>query len=101
MSVQDRRLLKALAARDNSVPFYIALPSPTIDFTVDDGVREIPIEQRAADEVTMKTGRTSDGRSRSCGWFRKDLRSPTMLLMSRRRGSSVSSLPSAVFSRPT
>ena len=40
--------LKALAAKDNGVPFYVALPSPTIDFTVSDGVAEIPIEQRAA-----------------------------------------------------
>ena len=54
--------LKALAAHDNDVPFYVALPSPTIDFTVDDGIRQIPIEQRAASEVTHLTGRTSDGR---------------------------------------
>jgi methylthioribose-1-phosphate isomerase len=54
--------LKALAAHDNGVPFYVALPSPTIDFTVDDGVRQIPIEQRAADEVATMTGRTADGR---------------------------------------
>ncbi|MBP2434180.1 S-methyl-5-thioribose-1-phosphate isomerase [Bradyrhizobium elkanii] len=54
--------LKALAARDNSVPFYVALPSPTIDFGIDDGVRQIPIEQRAAAEVTHLTGRTADGR---------------------------------------
>src|SRR6266404_5145048 len=54
--------LKALAAHDNGVPFYVALPSPTIDFSVDDGIREIPIEQRGADEVTMMTGRTADGR---------------------------------------
>jgi methylthioribose-1-phosphate isomerase len=54
--------LKALAARDNGVPFYVALPSPTIDFSVDDGVRQIPIEQRAADEVATMTGRTADGR---------------------------------------
>lgn len=54
--------LKALAAHDNSVPFYVALPSPTIDFTIDDGVREIPIEQRGAEEVTHVTGRTADGR---------------------------------------
>jgi methylthioribose-1-phosphate isomerase len=54
--------LKALAAHDNGVPFYVALPSPTIDFRIDDGIREIPIEQRAADEVTMMTGRTADGR---------------------------------------
>jgi methylthioribose-1-phosphate isomerase len=54
--------LKALAARDNSVPFYVALPSPTIDFTVADGVAEIPIEERSADEVATMTGRTADGR---------------------------------------
>jgi methylthioribose-1-phosphate isomerase len=54
--------LKALAAADNKVPFYVALPSPTIDFTIHDGVREIPIEQREAAEVTDMTGRTSDGR---------------------------------------
>jgi methylthioribose-1-phosphate isomerase len=54
--------LKALAAHDNGVPFYVALPSPTIDFSVDDGLRQIPIEQRAADEVTTMTGRTADGR---------------------------------------
>src|SRR5439155_3906152 len=42
--------LKALAARDNNVPFYVALPSPTIDFTIVDGRSEIPIEQRGADE---------------------------------------------------
>jgi methylthioribose-1-phosphate isomerase len=54
--------LKALAAHDNGLPFYVALPSPTIDFSVDDGIKQIPIEQRAADEVTMMTGRTADGR---------------------------------------
>jgi methylthioribose-1-phosphate isomerase len=54
--------LKALAARDNNVPFYVALPSPTIDFSVDDGVRQIPIEQRGPEEVTDMTGRTADGR---------------------------------------
>ncbi|MGY3605932.1 MULTISPECIES: S-methyl-5-thioribose-1-phosphate isomerase [unclassified Bradyrhizobium] len=53
--------LKALAARDNSVPFYVALPSPTIDFSINDG-RQIPIEQRAASEVTHLSGRTADGR---------------------------------------
>jgi methylthioribose-1-phosphate isomerase len=41
--------LKALAARDNNVPFYVALPSPTVDFTVADGVAEIPIEERDHD----------------------------------------------------
>jgi methylthioribose-1-phosphate isomerase len=54
--------LKALAAHDNGVPFYVALPSPTIDFTVADGVREIPIEQRGGHEVSHMTGRTGDGR---------------------------------------
>jgi methylthioribose-1-phosphate isomerase len=53
--------LKALAAHDNNVPFYVALPSPTIDFTIHDGIREIPIEQRDAAEVTMMTGRTASG----------------------------------------
>ena len=54
--------LKALAARDNNVPFYVALPSPTIDFTIADGIAEIPIEERSADEVATMTGRTADGR---------------------------------------
>jgi methylthioribose-1-phosphate isomerase len=54
--------LKALAARDNGVPFYVALPSPTIDFTLADGVAEIPIEQRGPQEVETITGRTADGR---------------------------------------
>jgi methylthioribose-1-phosphate isomerase len=54
--------LKALAAKDNNVPFYVALPSPTIDFNVVDGVAEIPIEERSGDEVSAMTGRTSDGR---------------------------------------
>ncbi|HEV2626748.1 MAG TPA: S-methyl-5-thioribose-1-phosphate isomerase [Xanthobacteraceae bacterium] len=53
--------LKALAARDNNVPFYVALPSPTIDFSISDGLAEIPIEQRAADELATMTGRTAQG----------------------------------------
>ncbi len=53
--------LKALAARDNGVPFYVALPSPTIDWTVVDGVREIPIEDRGGAEVTKMSGRLPDG----------------------------------------
>ena len=53
--------LKALAAHDNGVPFWVALPSTTIDWTVSDGVAEIPIEQRSAAEVTDVTGRTADG----------------------------------------
>jgi methylthioribose-1-phosphate isomerase len=54
--------LKALAAHDNGVPFYVALPSPTIDWTIDDGVREIPIEERDPGEVTHIAGRAADGR---------------------------------------
>jgi methylthioribose-1-phosphate isomerase len=54
--------LKALAAHDNDVPFYVALPSPTIDFRVRDGVREIPIEQRTGDEVLFMTGLTRHGK---------------------------------------
>jgi methylthioribose-1-phosphate isomerase len=54
--------LKALAARDNGVPFYVAAPSPSIDFTVERG-RDIPIEQRDGDEVATITGRTADGRT--------------------------------------
>lgn len=53
--------LKALAARDNGVPFYVALPSPTIDWTVRDGVAEIPIEERSAREITHVQGKTADG----------------------------------------
>ena len=54
--------LKALAAKDNGVPFYVALPSPTIDWGMADGVKEIPIEERDAREVTELTGITADGR---------------------------------------
>lgn len=50
--------MQALAAHDNNVPFYVALPSPTIDWTVADGIREIPIEQRDGEEVRRVLGRT-------------------------------------------
>ena len=53
--------LKALAARDNGVPFYVALPSPTIDWTLEDGVRDIPIEQRDGAELTDVSGRLPSG----------------------------------------
>ncbi|HVR66092.1 MAG TPA: S-methyl-5-thioribose-1-phosphate isomerase [Verrucomicrobiae bacterium] len=53
--------LKALAAKDNGVPFYVGLPSPTIDWTLADGVREIPIEQRSGEELSQVTGRTATG----------------------------------------
>jgi methylthioribose-1-phosphate isomerase len=54
--------LKALAAKDNGVPFYVALPSPTVDFSVSDGLSEIPIEQRSGEEQSTMTGKTADGR---------------------------------------
>jgi len=54
--------LKALAARDNGVPFYVSLPGPTIDWTLTDGVRDIPIEERDPGEVTHMTGMTDDGK---------------------------------------
>ena len=54
--------LKALAAHDNGVPFYVALPSPTIDFSISDGVLQIPIEQRDGNEVATMTGRTAEGK---------------------------------------
>ncbi|NBP72161.1 MAG: s-methyl-5-thioribose-1-phosphate isomerase, partial [Alphaproteobacteria bacterium] len=53
--------LKALAAHDNNVPFYVGLPGPTIDWTIEDGIRDIPIEQRDAAEVTEMTGRSPSG----------------------------------------
>jgi methylthioribose-1-phosphate isomerase len=55
--------LKALAAADNGVPFYVALPSSTIDWTLDDGMA-IPIEERAEDEVLFVTGLAEDGQMR-------------------------------------
>ena len=54
--------LKALAAKDNGVPFYVGAPSPSIDFAISDGMAEIPIEERAGDEVATVTGRAADGR---------------------------------------
>jgi len=53
--------LKALAARDNGVPFYVALPSPTIDFSLHDGIADIPIEERSPREVTHIQGATESG----------------------------------------
>ena len=52
--------LKALAAKDNAIPFYVALPSSTIDWTMESG-RDIPIEERSADEVLKMAGRLADG----------------------------------------
>jgi methylthioribose-1-phosphate isomerase len=53
--------LKALAAKDNAVPFYVALPGPTIDWSISDGVAGIPIEEREPTEVTEVRGRLRDG----------------------------------------
>ena len=54
--------LKALAAKDNGVPFYVALPHTTIDWSIGDGVAEIPIEERDPSEVARIQGRGPDGR---------------------------------------
>lgn len=54
--------LKALAAHDNGVPFYAALPFSTIDWRMGAGVKAVPIEQRASEEVTHIAGMTADGR---------------------------------------
>jgi methylthioribose-1-phosphate isomerase len=53
--------LKALAARDNGVPFYVAMPTSTLDMALADGLAEIPIEERAPREVTHLTGSDADG----------------------------------------
>ena len=53
--------LKALAANDNGVPFFVALPTPTIDWRLEDGVKEIPIEKRSSEEVTHITGIDGNG----------------------------------------
>ncbi len=53
--------LKALAAHDNGVPFYVALPGPTIDWSIEDGLAEIPIEERDGAEVAEIAGVTAEG----------------------------------------
>jgi methylthioribose-1-phosphate isomerase len=53
--------LKALAAKDNGVPFYAAVPTPTIDWTIRNALREIPIEERSADEVLFVNGVDDSG----------------------------------------
>jgi methylthioribose-1-phosphate isomerase len=53
--------LKALAARDNNIPFYVALPTSTIDWSIRDGLKEIPIEERSPAEVTHLRGKTTAG----------------------------------------
>ena len=54
--------LKALAARDNGVPFYVAMPTSTLDLSLVDGVAEIPIENRSSRELTHLSGRDAAGR---------------------------------------
>ncbi|MCG8412671.1 MAG: S-methyl-5-thioribose-1-phosphate isomerase [Pseudomonadales bacterium] len=53
--------LKALAAKDNDIPFYVALPISTIDFAIEDGHAEIPLEERDAEEVLTLTGKDESG----------------------------------------
>jgi methylthioribose-1-phosphate isomerase len=57
--------LKALAAKDNDVPFYAAVPTPTIDWTIADALRQIPIEERNAEELLTVHGYDQHGRSAS------------------------------------
>jgi methylthioribose-1-phosphate isomerase len=57
--------LKALAAGDNGVPFYVAFPSSTFDFNMKDGLQEIPIEERDGEEIRRVSGRTESGRIES------------------------------------
>jgi methylthioribose-1-phosphate isomerase len=64
--------LKALAAFDNGVPFYAALPTSTIDWKMKDGVAEIPIEERAADEVRLVLGRDEHGDVRRVSRFAEE-----------------------------
>jgi methylthioribose-1-phosphate isomerase len=54
--------LKALAAKDNNIPFYVALPSTTLDMSIRDGLKEIPIEERNQDEVRYMIGKNSAGK---------------------------------------
>jgi methylthioribose-1-phosphate isomerase len=54
--------LKALAANDNKIPFYVALPSTTIDWNINDGLKEIPIEERDQNEVRTVYGLTPEGK---------------------------------------
>lgn len=53
--------LKALAASDNDIPFYVALPASTIDWTISNGVKDIPIEQRDSHEITHINGLDNNG----------------------------------------
>ena len=59
--------LKALAAHDNGVPFYVAAPSPSIDFSIQDGIAEVPIETRSPKEITHIPGLAASGRIETVG----------------------------------
>ncbi len=94
--------LKALAARDNGVPFYVGLPSPTIDWTVRDGLAEIPIEERirrrghhssGAASTTARLGRVRISPGRHA-------RAATPPSTSRPPASSPASSPNAASARP-
>ena len=54
--------LKALAAYDNQIPFYVALPTTTIDFDLEDGIKNIPIEKRDTEELSHISGLDKDGK---------------------------------------
>ena len=93
--------LKALAAHDNQVPFYAVLPVSTIDWQIHDGVREIVIEERHADEVRTMTGwMTPPGGWPRCGFAPPKPLPPTTGLMSRPRGCSRASSPNAGWRPP-
>jgi methylthioribose-1-phosphate isomerase len=64
--------LKALAAADNKIPFYVALPSSSIDFSMSDGIREIPIEERSGEEVRIMEGVDERGNISKIKIFRDD-----------------------------
>ena len=77
--------LKALAAYDNQIPFYAAVPSPTIDWSIADGLRQIPIEERGADEVAWVQGAWNMAESYGLTCCRKAVPQPTRHSTSRRR----------------
>ena len=87
--------LKALAAHDNGVPFYVALPSSTFDFSLDDGVAEIPIEERGAAEVRIMSGKTPDAACLTFRFVRTKPPPGTGRSTSPRIGSSQGSFPNA------
>ena len=80
--------LKALAANDNGVPFYVALPCSTIDWALANGVRDIPIEERSDDELLKMTGRRPTAAWPRWRLPRRAPRAPIPPSTSRRRGWS-------------